>query len=63
MFFPDGYPGITYVDDSDMLSAKVHDALSTSAKPEPERLTCFDWENIAVELRGLYVEILRNEKE
>lgn len=62
LFFPEGYPGITYVDELDMLPAKVYDALFFSAMPEPERLACFDWSSIAEGLRDLYMEILRNGK-
>jgi len=63
LFFPEGYPGLTYVDDLRMLHTKVHDILSFSARPEPERLELFNWKNIAMGLRQFYLEILRNEKE
>jgi glycosyltransferase involved in cell wall biosynthesis len=63
LFFPEGYPGITYVDELDMLPAKVHYALSISERPDPERLACFDWAIIAKGLRDFYASILRNEKE
>ena len=62
LFFPEGYPGITYVDELDMLLTNIRDALSSSAMPEPERLACFDWASIAKGLREFYAEILGNEK-
>ncbi|MBA7687618.1 D-inositol-3-phosphate glycosyltransferase [subsurface metagenome] len=63
LYFPEGYPGLTYVDDLRMLPTKVHDVLSFSARTEPERLELFNWKNIATGLRQFYLEILRNEKE
>jgi len=57
LFFPPGYPGITYVDELYMLPAKVYDALSLSAMPEPERLACFEWSRVAQGLREFYTSL------
>ena len=63
LVFPEGYPGITYVDDLRILPAKVRHALSFSGRPESETLECFSWANIAQKLLEFYFKIIRDGKE
>ena len=58
LLFPEGYQGIIYVDEIDMLPAKVNETLSSFVKPEPEKLVRLDWKNIGKELREFYESIL-----
>ena len=60
LFFPEGYPGIKYIDDPSMLSAEMHDDLFFPERPGRERLACFDWENIAKGLKEFYVGLSQN---
>ncbi len=63
LFLPEGYPGITYIDDLQTLPDKVHYALSFRGRPEFEMLECFSWENIAQKIMKFYYEILRDGEE
>ena len=61
MLFPERFQGIIYIDEIDMLHAKVNETLSSFVKPEAEKLARLDWKNIGKELREFYESIMRNE--
>jgi len=61
--FPEGYMGITYVDDLDALPRFVCDVLSKPVRPRAGSITSFDWANIGLNLSQFYTKLLQNEKE
>lgn len=57
-FLPDGFPGLTYIDDPAAICKIVRHAIYSDVKPDPMRLQEFSWDRIAVKISAFYQRLL-----
>ena len=58
IFFSDGFPGLTYLDNFESIPQTVGRVLASDIKPDPTRLSKFSWDRTAARLSEFYKKIL-----
>ena len=58
IFLPDGFPGLTYLDNYESIPQAVERVLASDTKPDPTRLSKFSWDRTAARLSEFYKKIL-----